>query len=152
MQVVHNFETPRNIFEKLIRNDEQLDMFMNGDNMFNFVSTAYHLMEWIKRSPMQTTEQVKRLVKKAAQNRYIKICKLIITAKVHYKIIIDDPKLVDGHEPDYTSKPAKSDNLCYYDGSKIFKFVVDGVEYDPFDFKQEIVNLYSTFFKVKLSD
>ena len=152
MQVVHNFETPRNIFEKLIRNDEQLDMFMNGDNMFNFVSTAYHLQEWIKRSPMQTTEQVKRLVKQALQNRYIKICKLIITAKVHYKIIIDDPKLVDGHEPDYTTRPTKSDNLCYYDGSKIFKFVVDGVEYDPFEFKQEIVNLYSTFFKVKLSD
>jgi hypothetical protein len=149
MQVVHNFETPRNIFEKLIRNDEQLDMFMNGDNMFNFISTAYHLMEWIKRSPMQTTEQVKRLVRKAAQNRYIKICKLIVTAKVHYKIIIDDPKLVDGYEPDYTTRPTKSDNLCYYDGSKIFKFVVDGVEYDPFEFKQEIVNLYSTFFKVK---
>ncbi len=149
MQVVHNFETSRNIFEKLIRNDEQLDMFMNGDNMFNFVSTAYHLHEWIKRSPMQTTEQVKRLVKQALQNRFIKICKLIITAKVHYKIIIDDPKLVDAHEPDYTSGPTKSDNLCYYDGSKIFKFVVDGVEYDPFEFKQEIVDLYSTFFKVK---
>ena len=149
MQVVHRFETPRNIFEKLIRNDEQLDMHMNGDNMFNFVSTAYHLMEWLKRSPMQTTERVKRLIRKASNHNYIKLCKQIVSAKVYYKIIIDDPKLVDGEEPNYQTKPSKSDKLSYYDESKIFKFIVDETEYDPFEFKQEIVSHYSAFFKVK---
>jgi hypothetical protein len=125
---------------------------MNGDNMFNFISTACHLVDWIKQSPLQSMEQVKRLVRKVSSNQYIKICKLILSSKAHYKIIISDPKLVDGQETDYYTRPMKSDRLCYYDESKIFKFVVDEVEYDPFEFKQAIIVLYSTFFKVKLSD
>ena len=67
MQITHEFLTPRNIFEKLIRDYEQLDIRVSGDNFFNFISTAYHLQHWIKNSPVHETEQGKRLAKKAAK-------------------------------------------------------------------------------------
>ncbi len=147
--LVHNFETPRNIFEKLVRDYEQLDMVVNGDNMFNFVSTAYHMQEWIKRSPIYDTESVRRLVRKASHDKYIKLCSDIISAKIHYQVIIDDPSLPEGEEPDFNVVPEKFDLDSYKDGSKKFKFIVGDEEIDPFEFKEEIKDLYSTYFKIK---
>ncbi len=147
--IVHNFETPRNIFEKLVRDYEQLDMLVNGDNIFNFVSTAFHMQEWIKRSPIYNTESVKRLVRKASHDKYIKLCSDIVCAKIHYKVVIDDPNLAEGKEPDFGVHPEKSDLDSYKDGSKKFKFLVGHDEFDPFEFKEEIKELYATYFKIK---
>jgi hypothetical protein len=147
--IVHNFETPRNIFEKLIRDYEQLDMVVNGDNMFNFVSTAFHMQEWIKSSPIYETEAVKRLVRKASHDKYLKICNDIICAKTYYKVEIDDPDLPEGEEPNFNVLPEKFDLDSYKDGSKKFRFIVGDDELDPFEFKEEIKELYSTYFKIK---
>ena len=143
MQTAHEFLTPRNIFEKLIRDYEQLDMRVSGDNMFN------HLQEWIKSAPIHGTEQGKRLVREANRQDCIKLCRDIITAKKNYKIIIHDSTLAEGEEPDFTGVPAKHDVESYKDGTKEFKFVVGETEFDPFQFKNNVLDIYKTYFHIK---
>lgn len=147
MKITHEFSTPRNIFEKLIRDYEQLDIRVNGDNIFNFVSTAYHLHEWIKNAPIHSSQQGKRLVQKAVGEECIKLCKQIITAKKNYRIEIDDPK--SHAEPDYTKRPRVTDREHYEKGIKKFKFFVGDKENDPFDFKENIMNIYKPYFQIK---
>ena len=149
MKMTHDFETPRNIFEKLIRDYEQLDILVTGDAMFNFVSTAYHFQEWIKKSPLDSTESVKRLLRKAARHKLIKLCKEIICAKIHYKMIIDDPAMPEGTEVDFTKPPTIPDKEAYKKGLKTFVFKIGNDDYDPFEFKEEIKNLYSAYFQIK---
>ncbi|MBU2492698.1 MAG: hypothetical protein KJ571_08755 [Bacteroidetes bacterium] len=149
MKATHDFQTPRNIFEKLIRDYEHLDRLVSGDAMFNFVSTAYHFQEWIKNSPLKTSEPVKRLLRKTASHKYIKLCKDIVTAKKNYQVIIDDPSLPEGHEIDFTKFPSTFDKFSYEKGDKNFVFKVGDEEIDPFQFKEEILQLYSTYFQVK---
>ncbi len=147
MKITHEFSTPRNIFEKLIRDYEQLDIRVNGDNIFNFVSTAHHLQEWIKRAPIHSTQQGKRLVSKASSEKCIKLCKDIVTAKKTFKVIIDDPRAQA--EPDYTKKPRVNDVEYYNKGTKEYKLIVGNEEYDPFELKENIMDIYKTYFLKK---
>lgn len=147
MKITHEFSTPRNIFEKLIRDYEQLDIRVNGDNIFNFVSTAHHLQEWIKRGPIHATEQGKRLVSKASTEECIKLCKDIVSAKKTYKVVIDDPNAVS--EPDYTKKPKVKDVEHYKKRTKEYKLIVGNEEYDPFELKENIMDIYKTYFLKK---
>ena len=149
MKATHDFQTPRNIFEKLIRDYEHLDRLVSGDAIFNFVSTAHHFQEWIKNSPLSSSEPVKRMLRKASSNKNIKLCKEIVCAKKNYQIIVEDPNLPDDHEMDFTNFPIKHDKLSYEDGSKKFVFKVGEDEIDPFQFKEEIMRLYSTYFQIK---
>lgn len=147
MKITHEFSTPRNIFEKLIRDYEQLDIRVNGDNIFNFVSTAYHLQEWVKQAPIHSSQRGKRLVSKVIGEDCIKLCRDIITAKKTYKIVIDDPRAQS--EPDYTKKPRVNDVEHYKKGTKEYKFIVGKEEHNPFDFKEKIMDLYKTYFQKK---
>lgn len=147
MKITHEFSTPRNIFEKLIRDYEQLDIRVTGDNIFNFVSTAYHLQEWIKRAPIHSTEQGKRLVSKASSEKCIKLCKDIVTAKKTYKVIIDDTNAQSEH--DYTKNQKVNDLEHYQNGTKKYKLIVGDEEYDPFELKENIMDIYKTYFLKK---
>ena len=147
MKITHEFSTPRNIFEKLIRDYEQLDMRMNGDNVFNFLSTAFHLQEWIKNAPIHSTQQGKRLVAKAAHKDCIKLCRDIITAKKTYKVVINDPRAQSA--PDYSRRPRVYDIDHYKVGSKEYTLIVGDQEYDPYKIKEEVMDLYKTYFKIK---
>jgi len=147
MKITHEFSTPRNMFEKLIRDYEQLDFRVNGDNIFNFLSTAYHLQEWIKNAPIHSTQQGKRLVSKASNKDCIKLCGDILSAKKAFKVIINDPRAQS--EPDYTKKPKIYDGEHYKSGTKEYKLVVGDKEYDPFQLKDEIMEIYKTYFHIK---
>ena len=147
MKITHEFSTPRNIFEKLIRDYEQLDIRVNGDNVFNFVSTAHHMQEWIKKAPMHATQQGKRLVAKATSKSCIKLCKEMVTAKKTYKVVINDPRAHS--EPDYTKKPRINDVEHYKKGTKEYTLIVGDKEYDPFELKEEVMDIYKTYFKKK---
>ncbi len=61
----YNFQTPRNLYEKLCRDSEKLDVVIDGDYMFNFISTAHHLQDWIKNSPLISSTTIKRFLKSA---------------------------------------------------------------------------------------
>ena len=39
MKEVHEFERPRNLYEKLVRDNQRLEEEISGDNLFTFIST-----------------------------------------------------------------------------------------------------------------
>ena len=90
MSIYHEFECPRNLYEKLTRDNERLANDYSGDNVFSFVSTVVHIQPWIKNSPIDSTETVRRLMRKTSKHPYVKICKDITSAKSYFKLEICD--------------------------------------------------------------
>lgn len=120
---VHEFERPRNLYEKLIRDNQRLETEINGDNLFTFISTTVSLQPWIKNSPLSSSETMNRIMKKIVKHPYIKMCKEISISKAVFKIEISD------------------DNNAV--------MVVGNEKIDVHDFHNEVVELYDNFFKQK---
>ena len=78
-----------------------------------------------------------------------KLCKDIALAEKQYTIFIDDPSQTLMVEPDFTSPPVKHDVESYKNGSKKFKLIVDEEEFDIYELKDEIMNVYKTYFHIK---
>ncbi len=89
----HEFNNPRNIFEKLKRDNARLAADHNGDNMYNFIMTANHLYESIKKWDMAVTGTVKRFQTRVEKDENIKHCNSLVTAKEHLIVETDNNKM-----------------------------------------------------------
>lgn len=118
----YNFQTPRDLFEKLCRDSEKLDVVIDGDHLFNFIATAYHLQDWIKKSPLISSTTVKRLVKKLHHDKNLLICRDVVTAQSHFEV-----------NPSEKGCELKVGDTCI----------------EALDFKNEILELYEIYFKLK---
>ncbi|PIQ07841.1 MAG: hypothetical protein COW71_14955 [Ignavibacteriales bacterium CG18_big_fil_WC_8_21_14_2_50_31_20] len=123
MSVFHEFICPRNVYEKLTRDNQRLDEELNGDNIFAFASTIVHLQPWIKNSPLDSNETVKRVMRKVSTHPYVKICNNITSAKSHFKLEVVD----------------KNNAILHVGDEKI----------DVNNFKHDLVDLFDNFFKTK---
>jgi len=121
----HEFICPRNVYEKLTRDNQRLDIELNGDNIFAFASTVVHLQPWIKNSPLEASETIKRLMRKVSNHPYVKICNNITSAKSTFKL-----ELIDS-------------------GGALLH--VDNEQIDVADFKRDLLELFDIFFKQKWS-
>ncbi len=124
MKEVHDFTTPRNLYEKLIRDSERLDTEVNGDNLFNFLATAHQLKAWIKNSPMARHETIKRMLRKASGDENMKNCTAILEGKKHFVI---------GFGENY-SNPV---------------LIIAEQKYDPLEFKNNILGIFEVYFSSK---
>lgn len=122
MVVIHDLSSPRNLFEKLLRDGERLDLEISGDNVFNFVSTAFHLQHWIKNSPLIASEIMKRILRRITKEENIKHCEKIARANEHFKVEIIDNSA---------------------------KLIIGDEKIDLKEFKDDILQLYSNYFSVK---
>jgi hypothetical protein len=123
MNEIHDLGTPRNLYEKLRRDNAKLEIEKSGDNVFNFISTAFHLQHWIKNSPLMSSEVVKRILRRIGTDKYVKHCRNIAQAKEHFKVEFDK----------------NGDAVISVGGEKI----------DIDHFRSEIVSLYGTYFELK---
>jgi hypothetical protein len=123
MNHVHDFGSPRNLYEKLHRDNEKLDKEINGDNLFNFISTAFHLQHWIKNSPLISSEVMKRMLKRLGRDKNFLHCRDIARAKEHFRVKVE------------------------HTGKAIMFVGKEEINVD--DFRNEIVSLYETYFKQK---
>lgn len=123
MPTFHEFECPRNLYEKLTRDNQRLSEDYSGDNLFSLAATVVHLQPWIKNSPLDNSETVRRIMRKVSRHPYVKICKDITTAKSYFKL-----------------------ELCDSGGAILH---VDDEQIDVDDFRIGLINLYHNFFKTK---
>lgn len=148
MKIVHDFQTPRNLYEKLIRDYEQLDETVSGDNLFNFISTAYHLLEWTKKSSVPASEVLNRFIKRVTDDKNIKLCQDIATSKKTFVLEISGDTL---EESDF--KPCSPKAIKDIDAKKVgtrkFVLKVENDDYDPYEFKEEVMELYHVYYKKK---
>ena len=123
MKELHEFEYPRNLYEKLIRDNDRLEEEISGDNLFTFISTTASLQPWIKNSPLSSSETINRLMRKIVRHPYVKICKDVSLSKTVFKLEISS------------------------DNSATIFFGDENV--DVHEFRNEIVELYNNIFKKK---
>ncbi len=123
MAELHEFECPRNLYEKLIRDNHRLEKEINGDNLFTLISTTVSLQPWIKSSPLSSSETMNRTMRKIVRHPYFKLCKDIFEAKKFFKLEVDD------------------DNYP--------TMIVEDDRFDVHEFRTEIIGLFDNFFKLK---
>ncbi len=143
----HEFTTPRNLYEKLVRDYEHLDMVVSGDTFFNFVSTACYLHEWLKNAPQ--SEVLTRFVSRVSRDSNFKLCKDILAFKVTFTVIIEAPEIPEDTDFEHIRTPESYDLAAYQNDTKKFLIIVGAEQIDVFKFKEEVINLFNLYFKVK---
>ena len=123
MAEIHEFKSPRNLYEKLVRDNQRLEKVVNGDNLFTFISTAVSLQPWIKNSPLGASETMNRILRKIVRDPFYKTCKDISLSKSPFKLDVSDDNSATIH--------------------------VGKDKIDVYDFRNQIINLFDNFFKQK---
>lgn len=147
MKYFHEFKTPRNLYEKLIREYEKLDMVISGDNFFNFAATVVATIEFMKKA--DASAGMKRFLNRASKDDNVKICKGVVAGKTHFTIEIDEPNAHEGATFKHERLPEDYDKKALHEKSKSFKVLFDGKVINPFVFKEDILSLFDVYFKVK---
>lgn len=88
------FETPHDVYEKLLRDSKKLKDDFNCDNMFNFLMTAHYLKEVLKKSPSKNSAVIDRLVSKLSKDRHIQLSIDIAKGKKGFTIRKKDDDLL----------------------------------------------------------
>ena len=123
MSIFHEFTGPRNLYEKLTRDNQRLEEEYSGDNLFSFASSIVHLQPWIKNSPLDSSETMRRLMRKVSRHPYVKICKDITSAKYYFKVEV------------------------YDNGGALLHVGDEQIDVD--EFRHDLVELFDNFFKQK---
>ena len=86
-------KTADDLYEKLKREADRLKKDLSGDNLYNFVVTAYHLLEWVQKDPNKTHDPA--IIKEVRNNRHFKICRDLANASKHFEITNYKPDVSD---------------------------------------------------------
>jgi hypothetical protein len=76
---------PRDLLEKLRRDAALLDGEVTSDKLFNFVITAYSLIDWVKNNPTLPSP-VRKAVLAMYQDPWVRVCGDLATAAKHFEL------------------------------------------------------------------
>ena len=137
----------KDLFEKLKRDAALLDQEVTSDRFFNFVITAFHLCDWVKRD---RSIKEKGKCPTPENNDYIAICKEIANASKHFGP--DERKQKNAVVEQVNSEKGlygggRYGKGLYGEGEEDIKITLKGgtVE-NALDFKNEVVALWTSFF------
>lgn len=145
MSIHYGFHTPRDLFEKLKRDAARLEE-ITPDNLFNFMITAWALIDWIRHGPATTAPAVEADRRQLMRDPRIKICRDIANASKHFMLTYT-PSVADvTHRP-----PANIGELVVGlsllgDAQGTFLITADGLTYDVLALKMGVLTLYEGFF------
>ena len=101
--------TPRDLYEKLQREAARLAAnvnTVNGDDLFNFVVTAWHLQEWIRKRSPRTHPDFDTDYARLIANPHIRICRDLANGSKHVRLTYGD-QTVTKVERRITRAPAR---------------------------------------------
>ena len=82
MTLTYGLQTSRDLFDKLKRDATLLDQEVTSDRFFNFVVTAYSLIDWLKHEPAVPPVDTEAMY----NDPWIKVCGDIATASKHFTL------------------------------------------------------------------
>ena len=85
MPLTFALQDANDMLAKLHHEHERLEREVTSYNLFNYVVTAYHLIEWVERDPVVPTA-TKRDLASIRQNPYIAVCRDLANANKHFKL------------------------------------------------------------------
>ena len=84
MPLTFGLQDASDMLAKLHHEHERLEREVSSYNLFNFVVTAYHLIEWVKRDP--AVPATKRDLDSIRKDTYIAVCRDLANANKHFKL------------------------------------------------------------------
>jgi len=144
--LTYGLENPRDLFEKLKRDGQNLEQGVNSDRFFNFVITAYHICDWIKNNPNIRGAIKDDVDKTVRKDRNIAICKDITNASKHFKLNYDDnvAKNVDSKRGYGTGRYGRGN---YGEGEEGINIALsDGSVINALELKNSVIKLWTSFF------
>ncbi|MFW6263142.1 MAG: hypothetical protein ACOC34_03835 [Thermotogota bacterium] len=148
MSLTYSFKTSKDLLSKLKRECESLKQEVTGDRFFNFIVTAYHIIDWIKKDPT-VPKNAKLKVNQFYKNTYIAICRDICNASKHFS-------LSNNYENKITDSTTSRKGFGYGrmgagllgDGEESIIIVCsDGTSHDALDLAQHILDVWEVFFR-----
>lgn len=83
--LTYGFESAQDMLDKLRREHQRLQAEVTSDNFFNFVATAYHLLEWVERDP-KVPATAKTNLSSVRSASCIAACRDLTNASKHFSL------------------------------------------------------------------
>lgn len=83
MALTYSLRTAADLYAKLKRDAAALDEEVSSDNAFDFLVTAHHLEEWIRKDPTTRGPIAERLAA-LKPNSYLTLCSDLANASKHF--------------------------------------------------------------------
>jgi len=147
MSLTYGLKTPRDMLGKLHREYGRLKDEVSSDNLFNFVVTGYHIIDWIKNDPSIPTP-AKTAVKSMYKNTHIAVCRELANASKHFALdktnkspVVAKTSAISGYGVGGYGKGA------YGTGEEsIVVVLTDGQRFDALELAQNVVAAWEEFF------
>ena len=88
MPLTFGLQDANDMLAKLHHEHERLEREVTSYNLFNFVVTAYHLIDWVERDPV-VPPTAKRDLASIRHDAYIAVCRDLANANKHFKLTRD---------------------------------------------------------------
>lgn len=142
------FSTPRDLLEKLERESARLEQEVNGDNLFNFVTTAWHLgADWLRRGPAKLSPAMEADRLLLVNNPLLQICRDINNASKHFSLNYNPLTTDVIHRPPAILGEMILGLSLLGDARGSYILVAGGQEYDLDEWRAGVVQLYESFFQ-----
>jgi hypothetical protein len=148
VSLTYGLKTPRDMFEKLRREHARLKAQVTSDNLFNFVVTAYHIRDWVKKHPA-ATQAAKNNARSLYSNTYIGVCRDLTNASKHYVLFEDYRDQVTEKVSAISAYGSGRFGVGDFgsDEESIVVVLRNGTRMDALDLAQNVVDLWEQFFQ-----
>lgn len=138
-------KTARDLYEKLKHDGDLIQKEVNSYDMFNFMITAYHILEWIK-GESSISRAAKKELKKLRRIEDIQICRDIANANKHFAITRYAP-VVSKVESQRGFGVGRYGVGGFGRGEESITITLsDGINYNLLEFKNRVIQLYESYF------
>jgi hypothetical protein len=149
MSQTFGFSNIHDLFAKLERDAAALDEEVTSDRFFNFVVTAYSLIDWVKNDPtVPALAKRKFLVDKLYKDQWLKVCGDLATACKHFELLLRVPitSSATSMQGFGVGRYGKGGYGVGEEGIKVT--LNDGTTFQCQDFVNGVLTTWKTFFSV----
>jgi hypothetical protein len=139
---IYGFQTPRDLLEKLKRDGDRLWSDVTPDNLFNYVVTAWSLIDWIKNGPAVGDPVLESARKMLLDDPYLQVCRDLTNHSKHFTLRYSPSVTGVASVGGYGTVPYGS--AGYGQGTYAIQAGAD--TYYVHDLIGEVLLLYETFF------
>jgi hypothetical protein len=149
MSLTFSFASIRDVLSKLERDSERmLTEGMTGDRFFDFVVTAYSMIDWVKRDPsVPASAKQPHEIQGLYSNQWIRVCGDLATAAKHFTLTTRQP-ITSATTSESGFGVGRFGMGGYGVGEESIELTLnDGTEHNALDIVQGAIAAWKTFFR-----
>lgn len=144
MPLTFGLKDASDMLAKLHHEHERIEREVTSYDLFNFVVTAYSLIDWVKNDPA-VPPAAKRDLSSIRQDKYMRVCRDLANANKHFKLDYKDPVTSEA-----TSKSGfgvgRFGAGAFGRGEESVTIVLtDETEYDALAFARSVIDVWDAF-------